>query len=194
MKTFIYILLDPRDNQVKYVGKTINPQRRYSQHRYEATHTKSYKNNWFLSLLLIGIDPQMVVIDECDKDEWEFFEQWYIDVFKAWGFKLTNLTNGGKGVAGYVCSKEERMIRSERAKKIFSKEICKKGGLKGKGRVHTEKAKKHFSIAAKKRGISPETRLKMIESRKRNGNYSKSEQTKKNNFRKIKNNSKCERR
>lgn len=135
MKTFIYILIDPRDNQVKYVGKTNNVKRRYSQHISLASKNKTYKTNWLSSLIIMNLKPEMVVIDECEDDSWIELEQWYIELFKSWGFKLTNLTKGGDGVRGFKPSKESLLKRSiaQKGKKL-SKETKIKIGNANRGK------------------------------------------------------------
>jgi hypothetical protein len=179
MKVFIYALIDPESQEVRYIGKTKNPNRRISQHINECSRIRTHKNNWILSLKNKKLKPIMTIIDEVESDEWVFFEQWYIQLFKSWGCNLTNLTIGGEG--GFNC--------------IFSEETIKILGDKRRGTKHTEEAKKKISeafkgkklpdehrkkisIGAKKRGISPETRAKMVASRLKNGTYKKSEETK----------------
>lgn len=178
MKTYIYILIDPRNNSVRYIGKTKNISRRFNQHISEASKIRNHKNNWLLSLKIDKLRPEMVVIDECEDDSWVFLEQWYIELFKSWGYKLTNTTKGGEG-GGHFHSKEviEKIANKNRGK-VRSLEVRQKISAAVKGRKYSDEIKAKVSEIAKKRGISAETRAKMIESRKRNGNYSKSEETK----------------
>jgi hypothetical protein len=179
MKIYIYILIDPETQQVRYVGKTKTPSRRYSQHISECSKIKSYKNNWILSLKNKGIKPEMVVIDECNFDNWIFLEQWYIELFKSWNFNLTNLTIGGEGVCGHTRSKEliEKISSKLRGQKR-SEEVCSKISKAVKGRKYSDEIKKRASIAAKKRGISKENRLKMNQAKK-DSTWKHSEESKK---------------
>lgn len=96
MKYYIYTLSCPITKEVKYVGKSKNPKRRYYQHIYEKTVT--YKNNWIKSLQAKGLKPILDVIDEydCEKECFKA-EVYWISQFKTWGFKLANLSNGGEG-------------------------------------------------------------------------------------------------
>lgn len=41
---YIYKLTDPRNNEVRYIGKTTNIKRRYKQHLYDKR--KSHKSSW----------------------------------------------------------------------------------------------------------------------------------------------------
>lgn len=169
MKTYIYILIDPETNQVRYIGKTKSLKRRYNQHISECSKLKSHKNNWLLSLKNKNLRPEMVVIDETDKNDWIFLEQWYIQLYRSWGYRLTNLTDGGEGVYGHVHSEQTRnkISQGNKGKKV-SDETKKKISEAFKGKKLSEEDKLKRSEAAKKRGISPETKAKMLESRKKN--------------------------
>lgn len=169
MKTYIYILIDPETNQVRYVGKTKNLKRRYNQHISECSKLKSYKNNWLLSLKNKNIKPEMFVIDETEKDDWAFLEQWYIQLYRSWEYKLTNLTAGGEGVYGHSPSQETRKKMSRANKgRVVSEETKRKLSATITGRKLSDEAKRNISESAKRRGISPETQAKMIESRRKN--------------------------
>jgi hypothetical protein len=100
MKTVgIYILIDPLTNDVKYVGKTINIAKRLNRHISESKKTtKSHKKAWIKSLLKRGLEPIIEVIDEVLEEDWKFWESYWIEQFKCWGFNLTNDTSGGDGV------------------------------------------------------------------------------------------------
>lgn len=96
-RVYIYILIDPKDNKVKYVGKTCSVSKRYSAHINDKR--KSHKRSWIVSLAKEGLKPIIEVIDEVSKDNWQLWEQHYISLYKSWGFKLTNhpLRLGGEG-------------------------------------------------------------------------------------------------
>lgn len=96
--TFIYILIDPTNNHVRYVGKTNNPIQRHKGHIKErhSIHN-TYKVNWIKSLDKKGLFPILETIDEVPLIEWEFWEMHYISLYKSFGFKLTNGTFGGDG-------------------------------------------------------------------------------------------------
>jgi hypothetical protein len=73
------------DNVPFYIGKTISEKDRKSQHK-----------NTF------GKDTILEIIDEVPTQEWKFWEEFYISLFKHWNFKLINKNNGGGGsVGGY---------------------------------------------------------------------------------------------
>jgi hypothetical protein len=99
---YIYTLRDPRNNDIRYIGKTKWLNKRYKTH---LEHAKKYgpgstkKNSWIVKLLNDGILPIMEVLDELDDTtNWQLVEQYWIAQFKAWGFNLTNMTSGGDGL------------------------------------------------------------------------------------------------
>ncbi len=92
---YIYILIDPRDNNVRYVGKTHDLKHRYYCHTNHFDGTK--KSAWIKSIKAIGISPEIDVVEITDEKNWIFWEQHYISLFKFYGFNLTNSTQGGEG-------------------------------------------------------------------------------------------------
>ena len=97
---YIYSLENPLTNDIRYIGKTVNLKRRLKGHLDEAKELNSkitYKVSWIRSLLKQGIVPVLNIIDEVKENEWEFWEKHYISLYRSWGFKLTNGTEGGDG-------------------------------------------------------------------------------------------------
>jgi hypothetical protein len=78
---------------LKYIGKTVNPTKRYSSHLNEIKKDK--KSTWVQSLKNNGKNPDFLILDICEENEWIFLEQWYIAYFKFLGAELKNSTNGG---------------------------------------------------------------------------------------------------
>lgn len=100
---YIYILSDPITNEIRYIGKTNNVKRRKAEHLSEYNKTKNvekrtHKNKWIESLRKNGIKPVFEVWDTVDESDASFWECHYISLFKSWGIRLTNLTDGGDGV------------------------------------------------------------------------------------------------
>lgn len=95
--TNIYILIDPRNQQIRYVGKTNNPDERFKNHMNRGHNKLSHKRNWIESLKKLGLKPIMQIIDIVLIDEWIFWEKYWISQFKSWGFNLVNHTEGGDG-------------------------------------------------------------------------------------------------
>lgn len=62
----IYVLIDPRDNQVRYVGRTTNLEHRYKQHLVPINGSTLEKKNWIQELRQLGLQPLLSVIDSAD--------------------------------------------------------------------------------------------------------------------------------
>lgn len=73
-----------------YVGKAKDSTRRKNAHK------KTF-----------GLDIQSYVIDEVE--DWKFWENYWIEQFKCWGFKLENKNNGGGGPSSYTEEQKEKM-------------------------------------------------------------------------------------
>lgn len=99
MKTYIYILQDPVTLDVRYVGKSTSPSRRYQSHLWQKPKVKYHSYYWIQSLLKKELKPIMTIIDETEEN-WQELEQYWIEQFRQWGFNLTNITTGGEGAFG----------------------------------------------------------------------------------------------
>ena len=113
--TYIYLLKDAEEN-IKYIGKSNNPSKRLVCHISEAKKNdkKSHKNNWINSLINKEQKPIMEIIEEVPLEGWEFWECYYISIFKELGCELTNGDKGGRG--GNFFTEEQRKKQSERMK------------------------------------------------------------------------------
>lgn len=67
VKTFIYSLIDPFDNNIKYVGRTSSIERRTRQH-YSQNHNERL-HSWLLSLSEKDVKPVVSIIEECDNKQ-----------------------------------------------------------------------------------------------------------------------------
>lgn len=86
---YIYKLIDPKNNEVRYVGKTINIKRRYKQHLYDKR--TSHKSSWVQSLRNQKLKPILEILEICNTDNWKEREIYWISQFS----NLTNLKEGG---------------------------------------------------------------------------------------------------
>ena len=119
--TFIYGLRDPRDSQIRYVGKANDPAQRLRQHRSSAKGGKEnpHSSAWLKSLLDGGHKPELVLLEEVSRHRWEEAEQAWIQYLRGLGCYLTNHTDGGFGPNGRKQSQEERAKRSVAMKKHY---------------------------------------------------------------------------
>lgn len=118
-----------------YVGKTIKPSVRLSQHIF------SFKDK----------NIEMVLLDKVDKSEWKFWEKYWIEQLRYWGFVLENKNNGGGGPKEGIPKPEGFGVgrtHSETTKQKISKaNKGKKGPL---GYVRSKKTKQKISKANSK--------------------------------------------
>jgi hypothetical protein len=105
---FIYELIDPITFETRYIGKTKQLNKRLNGHLWRAKNKLSfvYKENWIRSLLNRNLKPIINIIDEVDKNEANFWEIFYISLYRSWNCKLTNTTKGGDGGNGNKQSEE----------------------------------------------------------------------------------------
>ena len=96
----IYML--EKNNIPFYIGKAKNPIRRKHKHRIK-----------------YGEDIALTIIDEVREDEWKFWECYWIEQFKGWGFILENKNKGGGGPTKWTNEQKEK-INPSRIKKIKS--------------------------------------------------------------------------
>ncbi len=125
---YIYTLTDPNTQQVRYVGKTINPKVRFRSHKKDKKG-RSYRVNWIKSLRKQKLFPIFEILDIVDNNDWEFWEQYWICQFKVWGFKLVNANAKGTGAINFK--------HSEETKKRIS--------ISSTNRKHSEETKKLMS-------------------------------------------------
>lgn len=144
--TSIYCLSDPDTHQVRYVGKSSRPNKRFREHLSSAEAKKTHRDCWVLSLVSSGRSPVFEVLAEVPFTEWEFWERAYIRFFKELGCDLTNATEGGEGATlGVTLSAEHRQKISKSSQ----------------GRQHTLEHRKKISEALTGKTKSPEHRQKI---------------------------------
>jgi hypothetical protein len=103
MYTFIYALVDPRTDEIRYIGKSDNPKKRLIGHlKPSQLRFCNHKNAWIKSLLQINLKPNLVILEKVSAIEWKQKEQYYIQLYKNKGCNLTNSTDGGDGASGLI--------------------------------------------------------------------------------------------
>lgn len=100
MSVWIYLLRDPRDGEVRYIGRTLDPRARLVAHISSARNGCRYHSaRWIAQLLRGGFEPSMELLLELPEDEsWQEHERRLIAEYRARGARLTNITEGGDGV------------------------------------------------------------------------------------------------
>lgn len=127
-KVFIYGLVDPRSDLIRYVGKSGNIKRRLKAHKNEKGERR--KNRWVRLLKSIGLEPEIKVLEQADENTWQERERWWIKDFREKGYDLLNHTDGGEGLTGASIETSQkisnvvkkRMNDPEFREKIFTPE------------------------------------------------------------------------
>lgn len=100
---YIYGLVDPRTDELRYVGKSNDPVRRTYNHITDAKKKFTYRDRWIKQLLDLGLKPKLEILEDGIKDkDWNEIERWWIFMAKACGHRLTNGTEGGTGFGSGV--------------------------------------------------------------------------------------------
>ena len=149
--TFIYYL-HKGDDVPFYIGKTKNIIRR--KHK----HCLDYKDQ--------NID--LSVFDSCEDKVWKYWECFYIELFKQWGFQLKNKNKGGGGPSKYTEEQKQKMrkphpgsgkkisktLKERNHSKYYTPEIREKmsNALKGRKLIFSDRHKENLAEAALKKG------------------------------------------
>jgi hypothetical protein len=88
---YIYLLIDPSTNEIRYVGSTTRPDKRLGEHL--TSRDKSYRTNWIKSLA--EDIPIFHILQIIPASFWEEAEKYWISYFKSIGCPLTNHAKGG---------------------------------------------------------------------------------------------------
>jgi hypothetical protein len=94
--TVIYGLVDPRDNQIRYVGKTVEPAKRLYMHIWSARSGRfdNHRDRWIRRVLALGLEPSMTILETTTRERWQERERYWIAALP----NLTNISAGGDGV------------------------------------------------------------------------------------------------
>ena len=90
---YIYILVDPRDSALRYVGRTYFPKLRLEGHIADARQEQtanSRKKEWINDLVSQGINPLLVVIEEADQSISPLREAYWVNLLIENGADLLN--------------------------------------------------------------------------------------------------------
>ena len=119
MTTFIYVLIDPRQDVWKaYVGKSNDPVIRFKEHKAEANTGKVTKKcNWLRKLISLSLEPELLILDEVHETDWCFWEKYYIYLFDSWKYDLTNVRSGGSGITVHSDDTRYKIARALVGKK-----------------------------------------------------------------------------
>lgn len=90
---YIYGLFDPRDTSLRYVGQTIETEKRLREHLRIFDGTP--KSHWITEVLSCGLSPKLIVLNEVPRKEADVCETETIDRYRALGCDLLNVHRNG---------------------------------------------------------------------------------------------------
>lgn len=160
----IYGFFD-RCGNVFYVGQTsLKLNERLSNHKRELEKgNKLYCYNKLRKEIKETARPikdfVQIIEDNVPTDKLDDKEIEFIALFRQRGYKLTNLTEGGRGSRGFSKTFHQKLGKI-RSKTPRTEEWNRKIGESRKGIKHSIETKKKLSEARKNRIITEETRLK----------------------------------
>lgn len=103
---FIYALIDPRNNEVRYIGQTKNRTIRYKQHKQDQDENAA-KHEWIAEIKSLGLEPGYTILEEVDWDQRLKREKHWIQHHQSLGATLTNQI---------VTGRARRDIQADKAK------------------------------------------------------------------------------
>lgn len=163
----IYGLVDPRTEQVRYIGKSCSGLTRPRNHALPSVLRQhdTHERNWVRSLRKAGLSFKITVLEEVSTGEHlGEIERFWIAQGRGLGWRLTNLTKGGDGTLGYRHTEATKArLRAQSDGRVASAETRAKISAASAGRRISADARER--IAASKRGKprSEGTRLKLRE-------------------------------
>jgi len=120
--SFVYVLLDPRDGSVRYVGQTTDPKSRAVSHRRNQPSGNPHMDSWKAQLKSVGLAPRFLVVDSAPTERLDFMERRWIAYYRSLGV-LLNYESGGQdgGRRAYRKSPPPKEKRSARAARYQGK-------------------------------------------------------------------------
>ena len=120
--TYIYAMVDPQTDKIRYVGKTSKglEYRRQGHINAAKYNTDTYLLRWLRGLLNTGKKPVMQVLEEVEEEEWQDAERKWIAYGHKQGWALTNGTEGGEGLCNPSPETRKKLADAARGKAYAS--------------------------------------------------------------------------
>lgn len=185
----IYVICNVKTDTF-YVGKSVNIEKRFKNHLKNLRQNKHYNKHLQNSYNKYGEEFfEFDVVEECNENQLNEKEKYWIAYYKNNNFNLYNITDGGDGgkMPQYIIEKNRIKISNKAKGSEYVKHFGKQNGMYGKhhtektknkirqslyskygvgmssmyGKHHTEETKRKISQANKGRKHSEETKRKM---------------------------------
>jgi group I intron endonuclease len=111
----VYLLSDPKTEEPRYVGVTVNLKNRIRDHKKDKR--KCYRTNWIQSLKKENLSPLVKVLEEVDDKDRDIAERFWIAFFRERFDNLVNATDGGDGALNPSPEVREKIASGHRGKK-----------------------------------------------------------------------------
>jgi Helix-turn-helix domain/NUMOD3 motif len=160
----IYGLYDPRTDELRYVGKTMQAiEVRLRAHLKPSTVlAKTHLYNWIRSLLNQGLRPLIKPIEVVPCERQDEAECWWIAYHREQGADLVNYTEGGTGGA----TRTGRSITAEHKARLLEGLARARAEGKIKPRKLTDKERRSLSQKRKGMKFTDEHRASISRARK----------------------------
>lgn len=114
--TEIYVLFDPRDGQIRYVGKANNTKSRLKSHIRDSVRRDTPVYRWIRDLNSVGLLPGVHIAAVVSDDQWQSAERLFISELRK-THDLLNVANGGNAplCRPHVLAKNARMATEKRS-------------------------------------------------------------------------------
>ena len=100
MIEYIYYLICPKTKEVKYVGKTKNPKKRYFQHIKKLDRSMTKKRIWLEMLFSENLAPILKIVEKCENGNGREREQHHVTLNKETTLNIHNPEKGAKSIIG----------------------------------------------------------------------------------------------
>lgn len=122
MKVYIYALAHPLTGEIRYIGQTLNLNKRYREHLNIRQRPITHKISWIISLHKQNLKPNIIILAETDLENCDALEKYFIKSYTINGYRLTNMKEGGKLIP----------VTEETKKKISKSNMGRKSPMEGK--------------------------------------------------------------
>lgn len=159
MNCILYALIDPRTGDVRYVGASTRGMARPKEHGTAyGRRGRTHRHAWLKQLWLKGLVPSILVLGGyADPTAMYAAEVRTIAEFRAAGFDLVNMTDGGEGTKGRRLTPEHRR-KLDRSHGKCSAEVRAAVGNAHRGTRLSLEQKQKISVTMTGRRISDEHR------------------------------------
>jgi len=153
MTVYIYALIDPTNQNLRYIGKTVNPHNRLKQHLSDKDDSP-HKVNWINKLQRQGLKPVLSVLEVCTDADWPDRERFWIRVLQP----DLNIGRGGEGntLPSLPESTREAMSASQRRRHQLDPSLALKTAERMKGNTYS----KGIPASEKQRAIARQAKYR----------------------------------